>query len=260
MRTSSLHVAWRGSAVWLTLNRPKVRNALHSELIATLTKTFLQLSGRARVVVLQGAGPAFCSGADIEEMLRNAESSLSESWEQAKALQRMFQTIADFPGVTIARVHGAAVGGGAGLAAVCDIALAAEEAFFSFGEVRLGLIPATIAPWVVQKTGLGAARALFVTGERIPSTEALRLGLVQQVTLGSGLDEAVERKVEAVLQSGPEAVAAIKRLLGHLQTPSFSQIADLTVASLVECRASAEAHEGLQAFLEKRRASFVETL
>jgi len=172
----------------------------------------------------------------------------------------MFQTISSFPGVTIARVHGAAIGGGAGLAAVCDIAIAAEEAFFAFSEVRIGLIPATIAPWVVQKVGLGTARALFVTGERITATEALRIGLVQQVVMPNSLDEAVARKVEAILQCGPEAIAAVKRLLAHLQGFSSAETADLTIAYLVERRMSKEAKEGFQAFLEKRRPSFHETL
>ncbi|WP_172636636.1 enoyl-CoA hydratase-related protein [Chthonomonas calidirosea] len=260
-----MRIEQRGALATVTLNRPKVRNALNSELSTALTRTFHRLAGKARVVVLRGEGPAFCAGADIEEMQRLTEADFDTQRAQAMALQQMFQAIGNFPGVTIARVHGAAIGGGAGLAAVCDIAIAAEEAFFAFSEVRIGLIPATIAPWVVQKVGLGTARALFVTGERITATEALRIGLVQQVAMPNALDEAIERKVEAILQCGPEAIAAVKRLLLHLQgfspaTFPMAETADITVFYLIERRMSAEAREGFRAFLEKRRPSFHETL
>ncbi len=199
----------------VTLNRPDAHNAFDETLIAELTDCVTQLSEDAavRVIVLRGAGASFCAGADLSYMGRMAGYTPEENRTDARALQRMFAVLANCPQVTIARVQGAALGGGAGLAAVCDITIAAEDARFAFSEARLGLAPAVIAPYVLQKMSPGAARALFVTGERFSAAEAWRLGLAQQMVPAAELDAAVQRTVEAAMQAGPEAVAAIKRLL-----------------------------------------------
>ena len=242
----------------VTLNRPEVHNAFDEVLIAEMTDCFGALSGEAavRAIVLQGAGASFCAGADLGWMGRMAGYSQEENLADAQGLQRMFAAIATCPKVTIARVHGAAIGGGAGLVAVCDIAIAAEEAKFALSEVRLGLVPAVIGPYVLEKIGMGAARALFVTGERFSATEALRLGLVQQMTSASELDAAVQRKVELVRQAGPEAIATAKRLLREIAGRTPDEAADTTAACIAALRVSPEGQEGIRAFLEKRKPTF----
>jgi enoyl-CoA hydratase/carnithine racemase len=242
----------------VTLNRPDVHNAFNEMLIAELTDCFARLSGDAavRAIVLRGAGPSFCAGADMTWMGKMAGYSWEENLEDARAAQRMFAAIAECPKVTIARVHGAAIGGGAGLAAVCDIAVAAEDAKFALSEVRLGLVPAIIGPYVVEKIGIGAARALFVTGERFGAEEARRFGLVHQVAPAAELDAAVQQKVDLILQAGPEAVATAKRLLRDIAGKTPQEAADITVECIASLRVSPEGQEGIRAFLEKRKPSF----
>lgn len=244
-----------GGVAEVTLNRPEVHNAFDDVMIAELTDCFEQVSANAemRAVVLRGAGKSFCAGADLAWMQRMAAYSYDENLADARALQRLFAVIAACPQVTIAVVQGAAMGGGLGLVAVCDIGLAAQEATFALSEVRLGLAPAVIAPYVVEKIGLGAARALCVTGERIDAAEAHRLGLVQEVTTAEDLDGAVTQKLEQIEQAGPMAVAAVKRLLRAISGKSPAEAADLTAACIAGLRASDEGQEGMRAFFEKRK-------
>ena len=253
-----LHIEQHADIGTITLNRPAVHNAFDDALIAELTAVFQEWSANAalRAIVLTGSGASFCAGADVAYMGRMANYTEAENRADARRLQQMFAAIAHCPHVTIARVNGAAIGGGAGLTAVCDIALAAEEARFALSEVRLGLVPAVIGPYVVEKIGAGAARALFVTGERIAAQEALRIGLVQQVVPASELDGAVAQKVEAVRQTGPAAVAAAKQLLRDLAGKTPDAAADLTADCIAALRVSAEGQEGIRAFLEKRRPAF----
>ncbi len=250
----------RPPAAQVTLNRPDVHNAFDETLIAELSDCFARLSEdpAVRAVVLQGAGPSFCAGADLAWMGRMAGYTRAQNVADARALQRMFAVIARCPRVTVARVHGAAIGGGAGLAAVCDIAIAAPEATFAFSEVRLGLAPAVIAPYVAEKIGMGAARALFVTGERFTASEAYHLGLVQQLAAPGGLDAAVQKTVEAVLQAGPEAIAAAKRLLRGIAGKTPEEAADATVECIAALRVSPEGQEGIRAFVAKRKPRFAE--
>lgn len=244
-----------GPVATVTLNRPDVHNAFDEALIGGLTDAFVHLAEDAsiRVVVLTGTGTSFCAGGDLAWMRRMAGYSQEENVRDAHLLQQMFTAIADCPKVTIARVHGAAMGGGAGLVAACDVAIAAEDATFAFSEVRLGLAPATIAPYVVQKIGMGAARALFVTGQRFGAQEALRLGLVQQVTPTEELDEAVDKAVRNALGAGPEAVSAIKRLLREIDGKTAGEVADVTTECIAGLRVSPEGQEGIRAFLGKRK-------
>lgn len=258
MNYARLLIHTRPAVAEVRLNRPAQHNAFDETLIAELTDSFTRLGRDAsvRAVVLAGAGPSFCAGADLAYMGRVAAYSPEENRADARAIQRMFAAIAECPKVTIARVHGAAIGGGAGLAAVCDVVIAAEEAQFALSEVRLGLVPAVIGPYVVEKIGMGAARALFVTGERFGAEEALRIGLAQQVVPAADLDAAVERRVEMARQAGPEAVAAAKRLLRDIAGRTPTEAADLTVECIAALRASPEGQEGIRAFLEKRRPNF----
>ncbi|HZT42496.1 MAG TPA: enoyl-CoA hydratase/isomerase family protein [Chthonomonadaceae bacterium] len=258
MNPTRLLVDQRQAVVTITLNRPDLHNALDEILIEELTGVFTQSGSDpgVRAIVLKGAGPSFCAGGDLNWMTRVAQYSHAENLADARELQQLFNAIAECPKVTIAQVHGAAMGGGVGLVAVCDIAIAAADTKFAFSEVRIGLAPAVIAPYVIEKIGYGAARALFVTGERFGADEALRIGLVQQVVPADELEAAVQRKAESVLQTGPEAVAAAKRLLRDIEGKTPPEAAEATVACIAALRASPEGQEGIRAFLEKRKPDF----
>ena len=227
----------------VTLARPERRNAFDAGLIAELTDTFADV-GDARVVVLAGAGESFCAGADVEWQRSSIELSYEENVDDAVRLYRMCEAVYGCPAPVLARVHGYALGGGGGLVACADIAVASETAVFGFSEVRLGIIPAVISPFVFAKIGPGAARRWFLTGERFGAEDAFRIGLVHEVSRDP--DEAIERIVEALLAGGPEAVRAAKRLT--LDRPTGRETAEIAAAR----RTSAEGQEGLRSFLEKR--------
>ncbi len=235
-----------GAVARVTLNRPEVHNAFNETLIAELTQTFEVLShdDSVRVIVLAGAGKSFCAGADLDWMRRMAGNSHEENVADARRARALFETIDSCPKVTIAQAHGAALGGGAGLLAVCDIAGAEPETKFGFTEVRLGIIPAVIAPFVVQKIGMSYARALFVTGRRFGAIEARQIGLLQQV--GS-----LEETIADALQAAPDGVARAKKLLREISTGSAD-----TAAAIADARASEQGREGLSAFLEKRKPTW----
>lgn len=254
-----LLVEQNNTIVTVTLNRPHVHNAFDETLIQEITACFARLSENAevRAIVLCGAGESFCAGADLHWMRRMADYSQEENRADAAKLQRMFDVIADCPKPTIARVQGGAIGGGVGLVAVCDVAVAAPEAKFTLSEVRLGLVPAIIAPYILQKIGMGAARALFVTGERFDANEALRIGLVQQVVPAHELDAAIQKKVEWILHAGPEAIAVAKRLLSAIADKTPQQAATTTIDCIAALRVSPEGQEGIRAFLEKRKPHWI---
>jgi methylglutaconyl-CoA hydratase len=249
-----------GSVATVTLNRPDVHNAFDEILIAELTEVYTRLNADpgVRAIVLQGAGTSFCAGADLHWMARMADYTPEENRADARALQQMLAAIAHSPKVTLARVQGVAMGGGVGLVAVCDLAIAAPEAHFALSEVRLGLVPAIIGPYVLEKVGLGTARALFVTGERFTAEEARRIGLVQQVVPIEELDAALQRNISLVLQAGPEAIATAKRLLRTLANRTPDDAAEETIACIAALRVGAEGQEGIRAFLEKRKPGFAE--
>ncbi|GBC92967.1 Enoyl-CoA-hydratase [bacterium HR15] len=242
----------------VTLNRPEVHNAFNAELVTCLTETFEALREReeVRVIVLQGKGSSFCAGADLNWMSDIANYSYAQNLDDARALARMFETIDHCPKPVIARVHGAAMGGGVGLVAVCDIAVATPQARFAFSEVKLGLIPAVIAPYVVRKIGYGHARALFLTGERFDAETALRIGLVHRVVPAEQLDETIQQLIAHLLQNGPQAMASAKMLLHATQTLPLDELRSLTIARIAELRVSPEGQEGIRAFLEKRKPNF----
>jgi methylglutaconyl-CoA hydratase len=238
----------------VTLSRPDAHNALNESLIEELTRCFEEISDdeRVRVVVLAGDGRSFCAGADIGYMRETASFSYEENLEDARRLAMMYWTIDECPKPLVARVQGAAMGGGAGLVAVADVAVADSETQFAFSEVRLGIAPATISPFLVRKVGASHARSLFVTGERFDAEMAREIGLVHKVVSKDGLDAAVDEKVGELLQGGPVAQATMKALLRRLETTEPMEAPGLTARVISELRTGEEGQEGLAAFIEKR--------
>jgi methylglutaconyl-CoA hydratase len=246
--------------VRVTLNRPDVHNAFDDRLIAELTQALSRLGEdeAVRALVLTGAGKSFSAGADLNWMRRMAEYSDEENLADARALARLMQTLNELPKPTVARVNGAALGGGTGLVACCDIAVASDKASFGTTEARLGIIPAVIGPYVIAAIGPRQARRLMLTGERIPAMEAARIGLVHEVVPAEGLDAAVEVVLESLLKCGPNAIAAAKGLVRDLTgRPITGEIVDHTAQRIARLRATAEAREGIAAFLEKRRPAWL---
>jgi methylglutaconyl-CoA hydratase len=242
----ALRVERDGAVLRVTLARPERRNAFDAALIAELTEAFADV-GDARAVVLAGDGPSFCAGADVEWQRAAIDLSYDENVADALRLYRMMEAIDSCPAPVVARVHGYALGGGSGLVACADVALAGEDAVFGFSEVKLGIIPAVISPFVLPKIGT-AARRYFLTGERFDAATALRIGLVHEVA--GELDGAVEAVLWQLLSSGPEAARAAKRLVR--ERPGGEEAAHVAA----RLRTDPEGQEGLRAFLEKRRASW----
>ena len=251
-----------GPVVRITLSRPDVRNAFNEALIGELTAWAESIapSAGARVAVLQGAGRVFCAGADLEWMARMADYSHAENIRDARAMGRMFAALNALPIPLVGRVHGAALGGGAGLAAVCDIVVAAEDTVFGFTEVKLGILPAVISPYVVGKIGQSAARELFLTGARFSAARAREIGLVHAIGDAGEIDRMVAKYVIDVLTSGPDAVAASKRLIADVVHRSPAQTLDLTADAIARQRVSPEGQEGMRAFLDKRKPSWTNGL
>lgn len=240
----------------IRLNRPEVRNALNEVLIADLTQAVAALPAAARAVVLSGEGPTFCAGADAEWMKRSKEFTREENLRDATALSSMLQAIDDCPVPVIARIQGAALGGGAGFAAVADIAVAEEGTQFGFTEVRLGLVPAVISTHVLPRIGIGAARRYFLTGERFDAAEAKRIGLVHEVAPAGQLDTCMKAFVAEILKGGPQAVKAAKKLLRDVVRLPREKAVEETLRVISELRIAPEAQEGLAAFLEKRKPNW----
>ena len=238
----------------VVLDRPDLRNAFDDVLVARLTEAFEALAsdGSARVVVLAGAGKAFCAGADLSWMKRMVSYGPEENRRDAAALAAMYLSIDACPKPVVGRVQGAALGGGAGLVAVCDVAVAAEGTLLGTTEVRLGIAPAVISPFVVRKIGESHARRWFLTGERCSAEEALRAGLVHAVVPEAALDAEVDRVVDALLLGGPEALAASKDLARRMGRLPLDEALDEATGVIAGRRASAEGQEGMRAFLERR--------
>ena len=243
-----------GAVARVTIRRPEVHNAFNEAVIAQLLDAFTALSAAAdvRVVVLASEGPSFSAGADLEWMRRAADLSEAENRRDAAALAKMLRTVAGCPRPVVARVQGSAFGGGAGLVAAADLAVTAQSARFGFTETRLGLVPATIAPHVVEKIGPGWALRLFLTGERFDAAHALGIGLVYRVVPDAELDAAVDATVSALLAGGPEALRASKELVRRAAAGSSPGIDDYTSDLIARVRSGDEGREGIRAFLEKR--------
>ena len=242
----------------VTFARPDARNALNAGLIGEIRRSMQELAedDDVRVVVLTGGGDYFCAGADIGYMRDTASFSYEENQQDARELAAMFGAVEECPKPVVARVEGAAIGGGVGLVAAADVAVAGEGTVFAFTEVRLGISPATIAPFVLRKVGHSQARALFLTGERFGAARACEIGLVHQVAAEGHLDEAVREKVEGLLAGGPEALSATKALLRELREATPDEATEVTARRIAELRTGEEGQEGLAAFLEKREPAW----
>jgi methylglutaconyl-CoA hydratase len=238
-----------GSVLRVTLARPDRRNAFDSQVIAELAEAFVDV-GRARAVVLAGEGASFCAGADVDWMRASVALSFDENVADANAMRTMFEAIDRCPAPVVARVQGHALGGGAGLVAVSDVAISAPGTAYAFSEVKLGIIPAVISPFALARIGVGNARRYFLTGERFDAATALRIGLVHEVA--DDLDGAVERVVGELLSAGPHGARWAKRLIR--ERPDGPE----TARWIAERRSSDEGQEGLRAFLEKRPPRWLE--
>jgi methylglutaconyl-CoA hydratase len=248
---SALDVTRSGAVVTVTLDRPDRRNALDPALLDALADGFTSLAADddVRVIVLQGSGPAFCAGADLDHMAASADLTRDDNIRDAERMAAAFEAVDACPKGVVVRAHGSAFGGGVGLVACADWAVAADDTTFGFSEVRLGLLPATVSPYVLRSIGPGWTRALFTSGQRFGAEQAQRLGLVHDVVPQTELDARVHDVVEAFLSAGPEAVASCKRLVREATT-------SLALEDLPErialARTSAEGREGVAAFLERR--------
>jgi methylglutaconyl-CoA hydratase len=246
-----------GVVEYLTLNRPDVRNAFNEQVIAELMAWATETRTAAdrhevRIAVLAGAGKTFCAGADVTWMAKALGYTHDENIRDATAMSNMFAAINELPIAVIGRVHGAALGGGAGLAAVCDIVVADDQAVFGFTETKLGILPAVISPFALAKIGRSAARELFLTGARFSAARAREIGLVHDVVPAADLDAAVTRYVRELLTGGPEALAAAKALIPDVWGRATADTTPITAAAIASRRVSKEGQEGLRAFLEKR--------
>ncbi len=244
----------------LTLNRPDVRNAFNEQMINDICDAMGKLSADpyVRIIVLTGAGKAFSAGADLNMMKRVAEYSATENKDDARRLAHMLQSIYQSPKPTIALVNGPAMGGGLGLIAACDIAIASEDAFFALTEVYVGLIPAVISPFVVQAIGVRQARRYFLTGERFDAATAEDLGLIHELSPAAGINDALDAMVDKLLRAAPGAQTEAKELIRSIKFKAVSEtVLRDTAERIAKRRASAEGKEGITAFLEKRKPSWL---
>ena len=259
MKLERLELETDGGVARVWLNRPEVRNAFDGVMVTELRQVVDDLAAddSVRVVVVGGRGKAFCAGADLEWMKAVAAFGREDNLREAGAMADLFFAISASPKPIVARVHGAALGGGAGLVAACDIAVAALGTRFGFTEVRLGLIPAVISPYVVRRIGESAARELILTGERFDAAKAHEVGLVRAAVPDADLDAAVDGRVRELLQAGPHAIAEAKALLRSVAGRRLEDVRDDVIERIARVRASAEGQEGLRAFLEKRKPDWV---
>jgi methylglutaconyl-CoA hydratase len=246
---------------FVVLNRPDVHNAFNDELVKQLTEAFTELGRRdeVRAVVLRANGKSFCAGADLNWMSRMVQYSHDENLADARAVGQMFLAISKCPKPVIARVHGAALGGGAGLVAASDIGIALESVQFGFTEVKLGIIPAIISPFVVAKIGPGRAREFFITGERFLAPVAMNLGLIQHVASHElALDALVDSKIAQILTSAPGAIAAAKELVFGIVARTLENSVEFAAEAIARSRAGVEGQAGMKAFLERQRPPWIE--
>jgi methylglutaconyl-CoA hydratase len=244
----------------ITMNRPEVRNAFNDDVIAEITQAFALLGVRedVRCIVLAAEGPAFCAGADLNWMRRMADYSREENLADAGKLAEMLRVIYECPKPTVARVQGDVVAGGMGLVACCDMAVSVESAGYCLSEVKLGLIPATISPYVIRALGARASHRYFLTAERFSAQEALRLGLVHEVVSADQLDTKLDEITQAVVKNSPNAVKVCKKLVQDVAYAEMGQpLTQKTVEGIADIRSSAEGREGVSAFLGKRKPSWL---
>jgi methylglutaconyl-CoA hydratase len=253
--TKTIVVSREGPVARLWLNRPEVRNAFNAAMIRDLRRALAELAADAavRVVVLSGRGTAFCAGADLNWMREVIRFSFKENLAESLDLAEFLYELYALPKPTIARVNGPAIGGGAGFLSACDIVVASTDATFGLSEVKIGLVPACIAPYVLKRTGERWARQYFLTGERIGAGRALEIGLADVVAEPAALDGKIGEFVERLITSGPEALACAKELLRRVPGMSLDEAKRWTAEMIARLRISAEGQEGMAAYLEKRK-------
>jgi len=249
-----------GLVATVTLNRPDVRNAFNDEVIVEMTQAFAELGARTdvRCIVLAANGPAFCAGADLNWMRSMADYTREQNLEDAGRLATMMRTVYECPKPTIAKVQGDVYAGGTGLVAACDMAVSVDTAQYCLSEVKLGLIPATISPYVIRAMGARAAHRYFLTAERFDAAEALRIGFVHEVVPAEDLDAKVAELAQALVNAGPEAVRLCKKLVQDVaEQPITPALVQMTVEGIADVRVSPEGREGVQSFLQKRKPDWL---
>lgn len=259
MKYTTLKYEKDGRIGRVTFNRPEIHNAFNGTVITEMSSLFSELEkdDDLRVILLTGAGKSFCAGADLNWMREVVNQSFEENLAESNALADLFYQIYTFKRPVIGRINGAAIGGGTGFVAVCDIAIAARSAKFSFSEVKIGVVPACIGPYVIRKMGEGKARELFITGERMKAMRAFEVGLVNKVVDDDHLDREVDELLKVILTSGPEAVAMAKKLVSEVPLMTPDQFKLFTAEMIARLRISDEGQEGMDAFLNKRKPNWV---
>ena len=258
--TQAIRITQQGHVATVILSRPDVRNAFNDEVIAELSQAFIQLGDdpQVRAIVLMAEGPAFCAGADLNWMRRMADYSREENEQDAEKLAFMLRTIYECPKPTIARVQGDVYAGGMGLVACCDMAVSVDTANYCLSEVKLGLIPATIGPYVIRAMGPRASHRYFLTAERFSAAEALRIGFVHELVPADQLDASVNTWVQALLAASPNAIKECKKLVQYVADRDITRLLiDHTVKAIADIRASDEGKEGVQSFLNKRKPAWM---
>lgn len=260
MNYTTIQYTKDGSIGRIDFNRPEIHNAFNSTVIDEMLDLFDQLEkdDSLRVVVLTGKGKSFCAGADLNWMRSVIDQSFEDNLVESNRLADLFYKIYTFKRPIVGKINGAAIGGGTGFVAVCDIAIAAESAKFSFSEVKIGVVPACIGPYVIKKMGEGKARELFITGERMLAKRAFEVGLINKYVADDELDSEVEILIKSILSSGPEAVAMAKKLVSEVPAMAPEQFKPYTAEMIAKLRVSDEGQEGMDAFLNKRKPKWVD--
>lgn len=255
----TIRVEARGPTVWIWLDRPNVHNAFNAVMIRELAEAFAKAgkNDSVRIAVLSGVGESFCAGADLNWMREIIRYSFEQNMRESRELASLLRAIYSLPKPTIARINGTVIGGGNGLFCACDLAIASEKAKFGLSEVKIGLIPAAISPYIVKRIGESEARALFLTGERFEASRALALRLVNAVVPADQLDFKVEEVIRLLLSSGPVAIAKSKELLQRVPGMSLEEAGEYTAEIIARLRVSPEGQEGMAAFLEKRKPGWL---
>ncbi|MFZ5518721.1 MAG: enoyl-CoA hydratase/isomerase family protein [Candidatus Zhuqueibacterota bacterium] len=254
MVCKTIKYSFQNKVATITLNRPEIHNAFNEAMISELLDLYREIADmeHIRVVVIAGEGKSFCAGADLKWMGDVINYSFEQNLNESLQLAELFYTMYTLPKPTIAKVNGAAIGGGTGLVAVNDIVIASDRAKFSLSEVKLGLVPACISPYVIKRVGERGCRELFLTGQRIDAGQALKFGLANQVVPEAELDSAVEKLIAQLITSGPNALKICKDLLEKVPQMSLDQAKTYTAESIAALRISDEGQEGMRAFFEKR--------
>jgi len=260
MKYKTIEIRKKDNIATVFLNRPDVHNALNEHMMKEIKKCFDELSieKKIKIIILTGKGKSFCAGADLNWMKSMVDYSMEKNIEDSTLLLNLFESIFNCPKPVIARINGHAFGGGIGLFAVCDIIIAIPNCKFAFSEVKLGIIPAVISTYVVRRIGISNMRRLFLTGERFDSNYAKEIGLIDYVFSENELDNEIDKYVNILLSSGPNAISEIKKLVDSYETMKLEKYKKYTVQKISELRVSKEGQEGINSFLEKRKPKWSE--